>query len=774
MAERELSDKIKKDIKSLADHYENEDIAVRQRQIRQCRKMKLYWAGFTRIWFSETAHDYRIWDEANEEKDNDAAYYDKPINVFRAYLESIIAALSINIPSIHCTPDNADNPDDISTAKAGNHIYDLVSKYVNSQLIFIQALYILCTEGMVACYNYSKEDEKYGTYNKPKYENEEIEARQCPLCGMILSDELFSQVGLEQPIEGAEDFDLSELDEFAPDDSDVDLHALLGKDEIVCPDCATVLDPNIQKEKIIIPRLVGHTKELKARQCVEMYGALYVKVPNYAKEQKDIPCLRLAYETHYSNAIARFDCLRGKKYDDIKLKGEQGAFDPYEQWGRLSTQYHGEYPNNNVTVRIFWFRPSFYHILDEEGCDDLMDKYPDGMKAIFVNDIFCEAHNECLDDCWTITKNPIADYIHFDPLGLLITSVQDITNDLIALTLQTIEQGIPQTFADPTVFDLKAYSGSEATPGAIYPTKAQSATKNISEAFATLKTASLSPEVMPFGQQIQSMGQMALGALPSIFGGVAEAGSKTASEYAMSRAQALQRLQTPWRMITLFWKEIWGKVITSYIKDAVEDEHFVKKDLQGNFINVFIKKSELDGKIGDIELEASDQIPATWQQKKDALMQLIQMNNPEILEALMSPENLGLLKEALGLPEFVLPGDDFRVKQFDEIRQLLDSEPIADGIPSVEIDVELDDHALEAETCRSWLVSDAGRVAKIENPDGYLNVLLHMKLHVQQVQFNAMAAAASQTNQVPPKKEKMSQQIKGDTKNGLRLPIKSE
>ena len=38
--------------------------------------------------------------------------------------------------------------------------------------------------------------------------------------------------------------------------------------------------------------------------------------------------------------------------------------------------------------------------------------------------------NESLDDHWTLTYNPLSDYIHYDPIGLLLSSVQDITNDL--------------------------------------------------------------------------------------------------------------------------------------------------------------------------------------------------------------------------------------------------------------------------------------------------------------------------------------------------------
>jgi hypothetical protein len=50
-------------------------------------------------------------------------------------------------------------------------------------------------------------------------------------------------------------------------------------------------------------------------------------------------------------------------------------------------------------------------------------------------------------------------------------------------------------------------------------------------------------------------------------------------------------------------------------------------------------------------------------------------------------------------------------------------------VPSIEPDFEVDNHLLAADIDRRWLVSDAGRLCKLENPLGYENVLLHMKLH---------------------------------------------
>lgn len=775
-----IEETIKTNLKTIADHFGEEDRAVRERQIRLYRKLKYYWNGFTRIWYSETAHDWRVWGNLSDDSDGDDSYYDKPVNIFKAYLESIIAALSISTPGIRCAPDDADNPLDISTAKAGNKIAELIAKHNNVTFLWLHALYIYCTEGMVACYSYSKEDDSYGTYEEKEYKDDVEERYICPSCGEQISDTLFTQ---------------AEQDEFMPDDGDIEINNLIENEGMItCPECSEMIDPDLEKSKLVVTKLTGITHKPKTRQCMEVYGGLYVKVPNYAMKQEDIPYLIFSYETHYANALDRFPFLRDKIMKGGSTYAASGIGDPYERWGRLSTQYYGEYPINNVTIRNIWLRPASYNILSSDtDVAELKKQFPNGCKIVFVDDCIASAENESLDDCWTLTHNPLSDYLQHDPLGLLLVSVQDITNDLISLVIQTIEQGIPQTFVDPAVVNQDEYNQQENTPGALYSTKPQGANKNISESFFTFKAATLSEEVLPFSDRIQQMGQLVSGALPSLFGGQSEAGSKTASEYAMSRSQALQRLQTPWKMLSIWWKEIFSKVVPAYIKDMAEDERLVEKDKQGNYVNVFVRKAEVQGKIGDIELESSEQLPTTWAQIKDVIMKLMELNNPQLLEALFSPENLPWIGEALGLTSFKLPGEDDRQKQYEEIQQLLMSEPIPvepdpslllsaqagdqNAImalqnqpteqPSVPIDSELDNNEVEADICRRFLISEPGRLAKIQNPPGYLNVLLHYKAHREAIEEQMMQQQMQQMQmqqQVPPAAGK---------KDGNQMPTKN-
>jgi transcription elongation factor Elf1 len=726
MADKLPSKEIQDLIRKVVDHFDKEDSAIRERQVQTWRRLKLMWEGFHKTWYDEVAHDWRIYNEEAEED----SHYDKPINVFRAYLESIIAALSVVVPPVKCFPDNAEDTLDLQTAKAGDKIGQLIYRHNNVSLVWLHNLYIYCTEGLVACHTYKESDKKYGTYEQKIYKKETEISKDlmCPSCGHIL----------------AVDFD-GELIE--PE---------------VCENCGNEVTPVVENKENEIDVLDRIDKLPKTRIKIDSYGGLNVKVPNWARKQSECPYLTLAVETHYVNAIEKYAHLHaGKdKLTQQKIQESTGPTDTYEELSRISPQYQGDYPEHVVTLKSTWFRPCAFNVLTEEETKKLKKAYPDGMKVVYVNDSLAEVDEKGrLDDEWTLSHNPLADFIHHDPIGLLLVSVQEITNNLISLILQTIEHGIPQTFADPGVLDFDAYRNTPVVVGGIYEAKPKSG-KSVSDAFYGVNTATLSPEILPFFNQIQSLGQLVSGASPTIFGGNLE-GSETASEYSMSRAQALQRLQTTWKVFNILWKDMFGKAIPMFIEEVKEDERDVLSDKDGNFVNVLIKKSELEGKIGRVELEAADGIPLTWQQRKDVVMQLLTASSPEVLAIINAPENLTAIRDAIGLTNFVVPGEDDTIKQHDEIRELLNSEPISTGeqegminpdgseavpfIPSIEPDLDFDNHKIHFEICKNWIISDAGRQAKVDNEAGYENVLLHAKAHLLLMQQAIMQSMSAET-----------------------------
>jgi hypothetical protein len=73
-------------------------------------------------------------------------------------------------------------------------------------------------------------------------------------------------------------------------------------------------------------------------------------------------------------------------------------------------------------------------------------------------------------------------------------------------------------------------------------------------------------------------------------------------------------------------------------------------------------------------------------------------------------------------------------------------EPAIHVISTILVDQLLDDHATEFEECRRWASSDAGQVARVQNPAGFANVRAHAAQHsaalaAAQAQLQAQAAA---------------------------------
>jgi hypothetical protein len=131
-----------------------------------------------------------------------------------------------------------------------------------------------------------------------------------------------------------------------------------------------------------------------------------------------------------------------------------------------------------------------------------------------------------------------------------------------------------------------------------------------------------------------------------------------------------------------------------------------------------------------------------------------------------SPENLPQIRQAIGLIDFFVPGEDDRNHQYDEIKLLVDSEPMPNPmdpmnpeLPSVDIDPMMENHAIEFEICRKWAISPAGQQTKQDNSAGYKNVLLHAKLHFEQIQMKMMQGppAEGENGAAPPEKPNIAE-----------------
>jgi len=714
---------------------------IRQRNIMEWKQLDFYWQGLQNIFWSDAARDWRPYEEGISEEsgisENDIG---RIVNIYRAFGESIIAGLSGAVPGVRFSPDDADNPDDISTAKAYGKIANLISVHNNASTLLVKSLFTLFNQSFVAAYNYYQVSPEFGTVKTPKMVEEEIlvSHQVCPTCG-------------------------TNLDEAQ------------GDDEVkLCEVCQSPVVPMVESatEKQLVKTYVDTPK---GREIIEIYGPLNVQIPFYVTDLKNSPYLILETEHHISLAKALFPHLKDKITPE-------DSYSSYERWARQPSEAFDTQELDLVTFRRVWLRPwAYYMIQDDDLRAALQQSYPNGVYFLLLNDLFAEAYEENIDDHWTVSESPTSLYLHAAPVGRPLKDMQDMTNDMYNLTLRTILYGIPMTFAESNAIDWDKFGETPSEPGMVYPAKVGPG-QNLAGMFHTVKTASLSREVDSFSDKITQGSQFVSGAFPSIFGGTLQGGSGTYKEYESSRNQALQRLSLIWKMVNVWWKDTIFKSCKEYARNLQTDQAYVKRTGE-SFINVWIRKAEMQGKVGDVEAESSDQFPVSEQNRRDLILGLLTNASPIISQffgqVIAHPENIGMVSRLLGFGQLYIPGDDQRNKQLVENLRLMTSEPVPTGqiqmdeagqpildengqpqqvmMTSIPIE-EVDDDNIHIEITKAFMVSDPGQYLKETSPAGYQNLMLHLQMHQQR---QAMIAQQQMQQQAL-----MEQQNGGNERSG--------
>ena len=684
--EEEIPSDVVNSLKSLLSDIEREDDSIRLSNMKVWRQLQQYSRGIQDIYWDEYAQDWRSFSsDYNSDSDDAGVSSNKNINIFRAHMESVVAALSVNVPGTSYFPDDADNPLDVETAEAFSAITELIQKHNKSQLAIIKCLYIMWTQGTVFAYNYFKTDPKFGSISIPIKEQHEIFTFDlyCINCG----------------------YHIGSVKETPP------------TSPIHCPYCQFENIPEYLSFPETIERIVDYRNEPKGRECFDFFGPINVKIPFYARKQEDCGYLLLKLDPHYA--------MLKSLYNEEDITSGNSGEDTYERWMRLSNEYRGYIPENLSTHRSLWIRPwMYYAIKNDTVIEYLKSNFPNGALITYVNDKIVGLVNENLDDHWTISVDPLSDFIHNEPLGKPLQPIQEMRNDLVDLVFKSIEYGIPENFADPRVLDFSKYKDQPATPGMFTPAKPAPG-QSIGDSFFQTSPSHVSAEVQEFGQQLDSDGQFVVGDFPSVYGGPSE-GSKTAFEYDKSNSQALQRLSLAWKRLVDLWTNLQSKCAVEFVENLKEDEKTVKKE-NGKFINVWIRKSKLTGKIGNIEPETSEQLPQSWEQKWHLITNLMSQKDPVINSVLFAPENSQILKQAVSMPQFYIPGDNDRTKQWDEIYSLI-SNP---SDPSIQVDQIMDDHSVHKRVIKYYMTSSQGVYLYKTNPSAYQAITKHYTIHDQ-------------------------------------------
>jgi hypothetical protein len=454
--------------------------------------------------------------------------------------------------------------------------------------------------------------------------------------------------------------------------------------------------------------------------------------------------------------------------DKIQMGGPQSADEVYARSTRVAISqglpmtHPGDALFNLITFSRTWIRPwSFYAIEDKSVRDALLALFPDGCYVAYAGDTYCESRNESMDDRWRVMHALPGDGQNRPSVGDSLVQIQERYNTLSNIQAETYEYGIPPIYADPQVLDFDALANQTAEPAAHYPARSRPG-QPLSAGFFQPAPAQVPPDLVRHQQELMGpVSQFLTGLFPAVFGGEMES-VKTASGYAMARDQALGRLGLVWRRLKTFYADVMLLSVDCFRKNRPEDAEIPILGPGGEFESRWVRLADLKGNI-QAHPEGDETFPRLKSQQRAVVQQLMASSDPLIQQALADPANIGFVKGVLGLSDLVVPGEDSRNKQLREIDLLLASAPISEKVagrggqgaeenlkpetyhlqPSVPVDLLFDNHAVELEECRRWANSDAGQVARIENPVGFANVRAHAEAHLQAI---GLAFAAQQTN----------------------------
>jgi len=680
----DLPDELQVCLKTIVDHYEKEDAWVRKQQIKLWKKNDEFWHGVQFIFWSESRQDWispidtRWFQQEEGREEAEGPFYDFVANIYRAHGESIIAALGSQIPVVRFPPDDAGDDDDITTSKTYSKISDLIQKHNRFKLCYLRALFLLWNQGLVCAYHAPRTDKAFGVTNIPNY-------RESMYCSSCDSEKLLESE--DEALEG-----------------------------MPCPDCGSSLEKR--------PVLQDYTEAPKSRVMIELYGPLFVKISYQVSSSKGTPYLILNEDRHKAFLKYIFPHCANAIDED---RGEQGL---YEKMARTPSSYSSyntiDENRDMMTHKRAWLRPWAFEHLDEtkeKEKEKLKKLFPSGCRVEFIGTKYACSRDEDVDKYWTIGQCGLSQYIHSDPLGQPLIPIQELTNVQLNLTAETIEHGIPSSFADPRVLNFEVYSRHEARPGVVYPARPLTG-QRLGDAFYESSRATLSKEVAEFSENLEKLGQFVSGSFPSIYGGAAEGKSRTASEYNMSRQMALQRLGIAYAFVSDFVARLMENCVHQYVENMIEDERYVSQDSNKKYVNVWIRRAEMQGHVGEVESESSDDFPLSIPQKRAQFMKFFELNNPEINAALFNYKNRRLLASYTGNTDFSIPGEVQESKQNREIQEVLKDNRI-------EVDPVVDDHMIHAEVLRDFLADDTGIELQRTEPQKFEMLKQHLLQHLQ-------------------------------------------
>lgn len=529
----------------------------------------------------------------------------------------------------------------------------------------------------------------------------------------------------------------------------------------------------------------------KSREIITVLGALDISVPMYADTQDDMDYLCWFVDMPKSRCCATYPWLDGQippvsdmRDDDVLARLFRAAIR-----GNVMPVMPSDAMEDITTVLRIWLRPStFWYITEEPLRKRLQEKFPEGAVVHYAGGKYAASMTENLDDCWRVENATEGRGMARPGIGEPFIEVQDQINVLSNLFHEYLVYGIPPIFHHGKALDKEAVRQMKASPSLFVPVNMQDQIQSVGDLFWNPPPAQV-PEALI--QRLDALagqiGQFLTGIFPALVGAEAEGvADKTASGYKMQLQQSMGRVAFFYRRLRSLYQRTMYNAVREFAKNRSQDVALSSTDPTKKpqaISPIAIRKGNFN-----VYPEADEGYPNLFSDKRATMTDLMKLaeKNTGLMETFGEAANQMQMKSAFGLADWVVPGEDSRLKQLKEIDDLLASTPIpVPGQPDPNApDIEpqpvlqcsvpiqpLDRDDIEFATCQWWASTDSGIQASVDNPAGYENVILHAQLHQQRMQQNAPSPEIKRSLTIPLDKMPQAAQAQELAKAGDHVDV---
>ena len=673
--------------------------------------------------------------------------YDNILPLFRGDVRKWCGVLGVRSPNAKCEPRTVGDDHQIRLSRIGDRAISYLKSTWKADQFQRYLAYSLAVNGTTFGYvNFVADASKYGTTSIPRLQQV-----------MVPNGEPFfvcARCGTENPV----------------------MHV---QQSGRCLNCEFTIGPEDYQEPEMAPGVIQTGVEKYANGAVELQIAsgATVKTPYYITDVERGHCPWIWYEYF----INRYELVHA-----LAPNPNPADRSPEAQFGRelrehllsdRTTDSSGgastaevrrtvntlSSPNGMPMERKslasygqYFLEPGMLEGLTEDRSgnirEQMLQKYPNGVQLIYASGKLADIREKPLSEHWSVCQPDVGDFIYRDAVFDDYIQGADVINDMLNIVIQQAEKSNPLTFFDPDIVDPDYLRNRQVQTGEMLEAK-RGVGSQLSTSFFRIPPSELNESLIKFMEFYIEKNRENVGIMPAIFGG--GDADEAVGVAKIRRNQSLMQLNVPWNYMRDFWSTTYGNAIKLLAKYS--NGKLITN--RGGTIEI----EELDGieelAQGGIRIECEEAMPMSWAQRQEQVESML--DRPPQAWVLLGltdpagnpvPANVEQLQDAVGLPDWRVPGLAARERLLDIIGQLLKGEAIEQPPmppqfdlmgqmlppgpppppqPSIPPNTTMFSNAGWAvQVLQDWLVSDKGRDAEQgmlpgQSPGGFENVLAY-------------------------------------------------